>query len=371
VSVLVSPFIVQDIRAGAFATWLPRPSTGPIWTLGLRIAGVLLLALAVVGAVGVLISRVVLRQVRDLVATNEALAGGNLDARVRVGGTDELGRLAEGLNTMAEQLQASHSELERRVAARTEELQRLYEESVSASAAKGEFFAAISHELRTPLFVILGHAELMTHKELQPSERGWEEEFGRAIAGAAQDLLGRVNEILELSKLQTGKLELDVSDVSVADCVDAVASELAPLARAGKVALSVEVPPDLAPARADQARVRDVIRNLVSNAIKFTPAGGSVTVTASRQSRGRIKVSVIDTGVGIPPEAQQHLFEPFYQVPGIRPHGRQGSTGLGLAVASRLVEAHGGTLSVESAVGEGSTFSFTLRTSRKRAGAAV
>jgi signal transduction histidine kinase len=268
---------------------------------------------------------------------------------------------------MAEQLQASYRELEHRVAERTVELQRLYDETVEAGKARSEFFANISHELRTPLFVIAGHAELMEHPELQPTDPGWEREYGQTIHQAALDLLERVNEILDLAKLETKRMTLELEDVSLAAVVNGVASEMAPLARQAKLKLHIDIPPDLPLVRADPGRLRDIVRNLVANAIKYTPSGGEVSLRAGARSSRLVEVAVTDTGVGIPKEAQELVFEPFYQVPGSRSQSQQASTGLGLALAHRLVIAHGGTMTLKSRVGAGSTFSFTLKAVNSRA----
>jgi signal transduction histidine kinase len=345
------------------AVSLPRKTTvAGLAGIGARVAIVFLLAMIAVVLIGALIARSVLRRVRELLAAQRTLAAGDLAVRAPTAGRDEFGELAAGFNDMVEQLQASYAELERRVAERTAELQRLYDESVEAAEARSEFFAAISHELRTPLFVIAGHAELMAHPELQPQEQGWEAEFGQTIHQSALDLLSRVNDILDLAKLETKKVTLDIEDVSLAEVTRSLTAELAPLARQAGLRMSVDIPADLSPLRADPARFVDILRNLVANAIKYTPRGGHVTIAAHQKSKRLAEVSVSDTGIGIPDEAHDYLFEPFYQVPGIKAHNRQTSTGLGLALAHRLVLAHGGTMRLQSKVGEGSTFSFTIPT---------
>jgi signal transduction histidine kinase len=220
--------------------------------------------------------------------------------------------------------------------------------------------------LRTPLFVIAGHAELMAHPDLQPTEAGWELEYGQAIHQAALDLLERVNEILDLAKLETKKMTLELDDVAVVEIARAVAAEMAPLARQAGLRVHVDVPRDLPLVRADRNRLRDVVRNLFANAIKYTPAGGEISVRASARSSRVVEVTVADTGIGIPKDAQALVFEPFYQVPGSRSQNQQTSTGLGLALAHRLVEAHGGTMRLDSRVGEGSAFTFTLKTASSR-----
>jgi signal transduction histidine kinase len=370
---LFAPLTLRGGQSGTIALSLPRRSTG-IAGVGVRVGAVFLAGILIVLSIGAVIVRGVLRRLRTVLEANRSLAAGDLTTRAPDVGRDELGELADGFNVMAEQLEASYRELERRVAERTAELQRLYDESVEATEARNEFFASISHELRTPLFVIAGHAELMAHPDLQPNDPGWETEYGRTIHQAALDLLARVNEILDLAKLETKTVTLDIADTSVADATNAIALELAPLARQAGLKLSVDVPRDLPLVRADPTRLRDVLRNLVANAIKYTPGGGTVIISAVARSKRQVEIAVADTGIGIPAEAHPHLFEPFYQVPG-QEQDRQRSTGLGLALAHRLVAAHGGTLRVRSRVGEGSTFTFTMpaasaRPARRRAKAA-
>jgi signal transduction histidine kinase len=201
----------------------------------------------------------------------------------------------------------------------------------------------------------------MEHPELQPTEKGWAQEFGQTIHGSALDLLARVNDILDLAKLETNKLNLELEDVSVEEQVRGLVAEMAPLARQGSLKLTTDIAAKLPPLRADASRLRDILRNLVANAIKYTPAGGEIQIRAKAKSKKAVEFSVTDTGIGIPKEAHPFLFEPFYQVPGIRPQGKQTSTGLGGGGGPRrLVEAHGGKMSLRSKVGEGSTFSFTM-----------
>lgn len=368
VSTMYAPVSLRGQRVGFVAVSLDRETTlGTLTGVGARVGLVFLAAILIVMTLGAVIARSVLRRMRELLVAHRALAAGELATRADVGGRDEFGELSRGFNVMAEQLEASYRELERRVAERTGELQRLYDESVEAAEARGEFFAAISHELRTPLFVIAGHAELMAHRELQPTEKGWELEFGQTIHQSALELLTRVNDILDLAKLETKKLELHLTDIAIDDLARTLTTEMAPLARQAGLRVRVDVPKDLPRVRADEQRLRDVLRNLLANAIKYTPGGGQIVVTAAQRTKRMVEVSVTDTGIGIPPEAHRHLFEPFYQVPGIKAQTHQTSTGLGLALADRLVVAHGGTMRLKSKVGEGSTFSFTVPASTRTA----
>jgi signal transduction histidine kinase len=320
---------------------------------------VALLAVAIVLAVGfgVLLSRLLLRQLSLVVRTARDLGSGQLAARAEVLGADEHGELAVVLNTMAERLQASHQTLERRVEQRTEEIRRLLRD-------RTDFFAGLSHELRTPLAVIITQAEMVANDQKQASPAGTGAE---AIQAAATQLLDLVNDILELARAEAGKVDLDLVSVELAEVAGEVQPMLERLATSAGVQLAIHIPARVPAVRGDPARLRDVLMNLVDNAIKYTPAGGAVDVTARREGN-HVRVSVADTGVGIPPKVGDRIFEPFYRVRGTAPQQDQASSGLGLALSRQWIDAHGGTLTWEPRPGAGTVFSFTVpRHVRRRA----
>jgi signal transduction histidine kinase len=327
---------------------------------GLRLALILFGAMAGVVAIGAALSRRILAQVRPLVETNRALGRGELEVRAPVLSSDELGELARGVNQMAEQLQASYETLELRVAQRTEEVQRLLKE-------RTEFFAALSHELRTPLAIIRGQAKMMLDPTY-PKGVKWVTQTGAVIDDSAAQLLSTVNDVLELARAESGRFELDVETIDLPDVVRGARPTIEGLTRANGLEIAVDVPDNLPPVRADRTRLREVIVNLVDNAAKYTPEGGAVDVSASARN-GSVVVSVSDTGVGIPPEAGELIFEPFFRVPGTKAQRGQASSGLGLALAKRIVEAQGGKITFESRPEAGTTFTFTLplaKTASKR-----
>ena len=349
---LDTPFDVQGARAGTIALSAPTaPAFSTVRGAGIRLALILLGAMLGVVAIGAALSKRILAQVNPLVETNRALGRGDLDARAPVLSSDELGELASGVNQMAEQLQASYETLELRVAQRTEEVQRLLKE-------RTEFFAALSHELRTPLAVIRGQAKMMLDPSY-PKGVKWVSDTGRAIDDSAAQLLSLVNDILDLARAESGRMEIDLEPLELADVVSNVRPTIDGLARSGGLHIGVEVPTDLPPVRADRERLRQVIVNLVDNAVKYTPEGGRVDLSAKARN-GSVEVSVADTGVGIPPQSGDLIFEPFYRVRGTKPQRGQASSGLGLALAKRIVEAQGGTINFESTPDEGTTFTFTL-----------
>jgi signal transduction histidine kinase len=225
-----------------------------------------------------------------------------------------------------------------------------------ASQHKSQFLANMSHELRTPLNAILGYTELMADGAYgEPSEKM----LGilKRLESNGKHLLGLINDVLDLSKIEAGQLELELSDYSVQDIAQTVRSTLEPLAADKKLAFKVEMAPELPPGRGDGRRLTQVLINLVGNAIKFTDAG-EVAIKAEADN-GAFYVSVRDTGPGISAADQTKLFQEFQQADNTITR-KKGGTGLGLAISKRIVEMHGGKIWVESQPGHGSTFAFTL-----------
>lgn len=352
---LVAPFQMQQRVVGFAGVTLPKdPAFAAVRGTGFRLALILLAAMLGVVALGALLSRFILAQVRPLVLTNRALEQGVLTARTPVLGNDELGELARGINRMAESLQESHETLELKVDDRTREIERLLHE-------RSDFFAALSHELRTPLAVILMKADLL-HESATGASGAKARDFSTSIRYSADQVLSVINEILELAKVEAGHLDVVVEDVAVDRIFDELQETIDDLARTAGLSASVELPDNLAPVRADRAHLHKIILNLVDNAAKYTPPGGHVTIRATTRAN-TVEISVTDTGVGIPANARARVFDPFYRVEGTRSQHGQASTGLGLALAKRLLDAQGGTIRVTSRPGRGSTFTVTLQRS--------
>jgi signal transduction histidine kinase/DNA-binding response OmpR family regulator len=225
-----------------------------------------------------------------------------------------------------------------------------------ASQHKSQFLANMSHELRTPLNAVLGYTELMLD-EVYGKMPGRMRETLERIERNGRHLLGLINDVLDLAKIEAGQLTLALADCSLTEVIANVQSAVESLAREKDIALAVEVTPDLPLAHGDQHKLTQVLLNLVGNAIKFTDAG-AVTVRASAVD-GCITVSVSDSGPGISAADQGRIFQEFQQAQA--PIGREKrGTGLGLTISKRIVELHGGRIWVESQLGEGSTFSFTV-----------
>jgi len=237
-----------------------------------------------------------------------------------------------------------------------DEIQDKSRQLEEASQHKSQFLANMSHELRTPLNAILGYTELMADGAYgEPSEKM----FGilKRLEANGRHLLGLINDVLDLSKIEAGQLELELSDYCVQDIAQTVRSTLEPLAADKKLAFKLELAPDLPPGHGDGRRLTQVLINLVGNAIKFTDAG-EVAIKAEANN-GSFHISVRDTGPGISAADQAKLFQEFQQADNAITR-KKGGTGLGLAISKRIIEMHGGRIWVESQPGQGSTFTFTL-----------
>ncbi|TCN41937.1 GAF domain-containing protein [Kribbella orskensis] len=226
-----------------------------------------------------------------------------------------------------------------------------------ASRHKSEFLASMSHELRTPLNAVLGFSEVLLEQMFgEVNER--QEEYLRDIHGSGKHLLELLNEILDLSKVEAGRMELAYSTFELHALLDNTASMLRERAALHGIDVSVEVGPDVGTVYADELRLKQVVLNLMTNAVKFTRDGGSVVVRASRTG-SEIEITVTDSGIGVPLEDRERIFESFQQ--GGRGPSQEEGTGLGLTLSRRIVELLGGKMWLESEVGIGSTFGFSLR----------
>jgi signal transduction histidine kinase/CheY-like chemotaxis protein len=303
----------------------------------------------------------------------------NYSVRVTpIPGQGELSILIEAFNEMLGQIQnreealkGAYDDLERRVEERTEELVlakkeveensesivRAKEELERASKFKDQFLSTMSHELRTPLNAVMGFSEMLIAERYGPlNER--QQRYVNHIHSGGEHLLRLINDILDISKIEAGRLQLAIETVQVATSFSEVADSLQPLA-AKKSQLLTQHAPRALNVLADPVRFKQILMNLVGNAIKFTPDRGSIELTAKLAGEV-VRIEVRDTGPGIPTEGQSHIFEAFHRL-------RQSDkategTGLGLAITRRLVELHGGQLGIESELGLGSCFYFTLPT---------
>ena len=296
-------------------------------------------AIALAICLGYAISHSLILPVRRMDARFEEISSGDFDRTVDVVNRDELGALAEHLNRMSA------------------ELGRLYRQVEAANRNKSVFLANMSHELRTPLNAIMGFSEVL-RDELFGAVNEKQREYLGDIHSSGQHLLALINDILDLSKIEAGRMELELSRFNHEALLDNALVLVRERAGRHGIALKLEIDPELGECTADVRKVKQVVVNLLSNAVKFTPEGGSVTLRA-RRVEGAVEVAVIDTGIGIPAADQGLVFEEFRQASGDHLKKSEG-TGLGLSLAKRFVELHGGTIRVESEPGRGSTFAFIL-----------
>lgn len=243
---------------------------------------------------------------------------------------------------------------------KNEQLEARNREVEKANRLKTEFLASMSHELRTPLHTIIGFSELLTEQLEGPLN----EKQGRFVGHILQDarhLLELINEVLDISKIESGRLELNRESFDFSQCVEEVLAGIRHQALSKSIALENKNSFH-GSIYADRLRVKEILYNLLSNAVKFTPEAGQVWVEAFQES-DTLHIAICDTGIGIPEKEHSSIFEKFYQVKESRPGGREG-TGLGLPITKHLVELHGGSISVASRPGQGSSFKLTLPLSR-------
>jgi signal transduction histidine kinase len=345
---------VEEPLSEAFA-----PLESAIWRTVLLLVAFLILAIAT----SVLLARRLVQPIESIQAAAAKIGSGALDQRIEIARNDELGALAEEFNRMAAQLQESYSSLEQKVADRTRELaQTLGEldeksrELEAASRHKSEFLANMSHELRTPLNAVLGFSQVLRDRTFGKLNKK-QEEYVEDILSSGKHLLSLINDVLDLSKVEAGQVELEIAPFSLRDALERGVVMVRERATKEDVQVALAAGPEVDVVVGDERRIRQVIFNLLSNAVKFTPAGGTVDVAAT-QLNGEVRVSVADTGPGIAPEDHERIFGEFQQTDAGVEYGE--GTGLGLALSKRLVELHGGRIWVDTELGRGSTFVFTL-----------
>lgn len=257
--------------------------------------------------------------------------------------------------------------LNRRLEAQAQELERARDAALEANRAKSEFLAYMNHELRSPMNAIVGFSEMMTREVMGPLSPPKYREYADDIHGSATHLLSLINDVLDLSKAEAGKLQLNQGPVDLAAAAEAAHRLVAVRAEDSCIVVRKTLPANLPPLAGDERMVKQMVLNLLANAIKFTPARGKVALSVGRDERGALFVSIADTGPGIAAADIPHILEPYGRTDAAERGAAEG-TGLGLTLVKAMIELHGGALEIESEPGRGSTF--TLRFPPERTGLA-
>ena len=332
------------------------------WTRGAFVVGALLAGALALATFALISHRIILKPIRSLRHLTDKVAEGSLTARSKIKTGDEFQRLGESFNEMLDAITSQHERLRSANRALDLKLSELAEANVTlfrADQVKSEFLANVSHELRTPLNSIIGFADLLADREDEKIRR-----YGQNISSAAKNLLSMINDLLDMAKVEAGRVDVRMDKVSVTDTCETLGQLLAPLAEKSRIELRSELDQGIPLVTTDPGKLQQILYNLLSNAIKFTPAGGSVTLATKPIADddgepAEVAISVTDTGPGIPEAEQSRIFDKFYQVDPTLTKQAHG-TGLGLPIAKELSILLGGRLDLESSPGHGATFTLTL-----------
>ena len=360
----------NDPRAAGFATvpvvgwkvWISQPVADlrtELTPLILSTLEWLLVAIVLALVLGFIAAAWITRPVVELTRAAGRIAQGDFVTPVVVRerfAAKEMRELAHTFNQMARQLSGAYLTLEDKVSQRTSELQSANQELARANKLKSEFLANVSHELRTPLSAIIGFSQILLDGIDGPVNEEQLQDITQ-VNKSGQSLLSLINQILDLSKIEAGKMELSLERVELPMLISAVLDSISPLAQEKGLRIDTRFPPGLPAVEGDAARLKQILINLLSNAVKFTDRG---RIEVIAQPSGRmVRIAVKDTGIGISREAQKLIFDEFVQGDGSSTR-RHGGTGLGLSIVRKLVEMHGGAITVISEPGMGSTFTFTV-----------
>lgn len=351
------------VLRGLLDVRMPISTTRGAWnTYAMALAGASGAILAIL-VFFVVTQRFVLTPVENLRRATNQVTGGDLSARSTIRTHDEFQQLSEAFNDMIEHVRQAQEQQQRVNRSLDIKLGELAEANVAlfeANRLKGEFLANVSHELRTPLVSIIGFAELLRDAWENPnSDRSRLARFTDNILVSGRNLLEMINDLLDLTKIEAGRLELHLSEFSITTLCEDMLDFVRPLADKKNQSLHLEKTGESRMVRSDSGRIKQVLYNLLSNAIKFTPDGGSITLGLDSERNDRIRLIVRDTGPGIPPDKHAVIFEKFRQLDASTTREYEGS-GLGLAITKELVRILGGTISLESNVGQGAVFTVDL-----------
>lgn len=352
-----------NMLLGIIDVRLPVPHDQGVWNVVVTVLAGASGAVLAILAFYLVTQRWVLSPVHVLRNVAERVTSGDLDVRSSILSGDEFQELSETFNDMLAHLNAAREEQEKINRSLDIKLGELAETNVAlyeSARLKSEFLANVTHELRTPLVSIIGFAELL--RDAVGNDQFDEkrlDRFSRNILISGRSLLELINDLLDLAKIEAGKIELHLSDFEIEPLCGDLIDFVRPLGEKRKQTIELEVADGLPTMHSDAGRVKQILYNLLSNAIKFTPTEGHIALTVERGSDNQVRLSVADNGPGIAPEDRTHIFEKFKQLDASATREYTGS-GLGLAITKDLVGVLGGFVSVESEVGKGSIFSVVL-----------
>jgi signal transduction histidine kinase len=335
------------------------------WNRAILLATAIITVFLAMVASYVIVRYVIVKPLRHLRDVSDAISRGNTTLRADIHTGDEFEEMASAFNRMLrhmtdaqEELSHANANLDGKVDELAQANMRLYE----LNMLKSDFLATMSHELRTPLNSILGFSEVLGSIDALDEKQ---KRYVTNIQKSGKTLLEMINDILDLAKIESGKMETRLTDFRIAQLIAAQCDMARPLTERKNIDLEHQAEPDLPPLHQDQARVQQILNNLVSNAIKFTPEGGRITVAARRDAANFLLLDVADTGVGIAPEDRQTIFEKFRQGKTAMPGGdamtrEYSGSGLGLSIVKELCRLLGGEVALQSELGKGSTFTVRI-----------
>jgi signal transduction histidine kinase len=342
-----------------WAVFIERPvgeAYAPIYASLLRTSVLLLIGLGVALVATLFVRRRVVLPLESLRQGVERIGQGDLNARLELKTGDEIEILADEFNQMATSLRQAYAGLEEKVAERTHELTVANVKLAEASKHKSQFLANVNHELRTPVSAIIGYARLVI-RETTGQIAALQRENLHDLLRNAERLLHQIDSLLDLAKIEAGKVEVRVEPVAVDEIIDGAAATIEPMLNPGSVRLIREIAPGVPTLNTDREKFRQIVLNLLDNAVKFTKSG-KIRIMAF-QENGSFKLVVSDTGIGIAKDDLSQIFEEFHRGRLSGTDGYRG-TGLGLAIVKKFVQLLGGEISVESEAGKGSTFSVMM-----------
>jgi signal transduction histidine kinase len=328
----------------------------PLYESMLRTSTLLLVGFVVALLASLFVARRVVSPLEALRKGAERIGRGDLDFRLNLRTGDEIEVLADEFNKMTEHLRDAYTGLEREVAERTQELIFANDKLAVASKLKSQFLANVNHELRTPLSSIIGYARLM-NRETEGQLRSLQRENLQDLLRNAERLLGLIDSLLDFAKIEAGQMEVVVEPVRIEELIQGATAVVEPMLNKDVVHLVRDVSSNIVPVHTDREKLRQIILNLLGNAVKFTEQG-EIRISAC-QVNGDFRLAVADTGIGIDKADLNRIFEEFDRGR-LSNAGKYRGTGLGLAIVKRLVDVLGGSVAVESEVGKGSTFTVTL-----------